>query len=476
MISKTEILFNSGDSPVIFTIPTYRPQEVAETVARYSESFGNYGYSVPIVVFDDSKGEESRKKALNSFSNAEIDYSGKIWYVGELEKRKFLSKLEIKTKINSTLLKKIFKPSYGGNRNFTLAYTIGNLFVSSDDDMHPVALFEPRKGLGEDEIAKGRYVHKEGRYRTTPDNILVSFLEVLGKNVNEVPDTYLRGNLVQDSSAELLTNNTKPDALTSSNKLTLMRGQVSPTSIVKLAQTFRTGSSDVDSKDYVNEFLRNPALVTMSDLSKVYVLSDYQPCVTKVNWRMDCGVAGYDNREGLPPFIPTSLRFEDYMFRIWSQKKDIASAHVDATQTHRRSPNNRPSLASDFLNEEVSAILKDELRRLNTEIEDLTLTFDDGLHVDKDQINEIFSRGQKLYAKAQSKSNDTYDRKGYYIQFANALFEAYNRFDKEAFYQNISETLKIEVDTLKQTLDVWPKIVEESRKIPKFAKLIELDK
>jgi len=253
MVSKTEARFNPGDSPAVFTIPTYRPQEVAETVARYSESFGNYGYSVPIVVFDDSKGEESRKKELNSFSHAEIDYSGKVWYVGELEKKRFLSRLETKTKIKPTLLKKIFKPSYGGNRNFTLAYTIGNLFVSSDDDMHPVALFEPRKGLDEDEIAKGRYVHKEGRYRTTPDNILVGFLEVLGKTVDEVPDTYLRGNLVQDSSAELLTNNTKPDALTSSNKLTLMRGQVSPKAIVKLAQTFRTGSSDVDTKDYVNE-------------------------------------------------------------------------------------------------------------------------------------------------------------------------------------------------------------------------------
>src|SRR3990167_6085505 len=183
MVSKTEARFNPGDSPAVFTIPTYRPQEVAETVARYSESFGNYGYSVPIVVFDDSKGEESRKKALNSFSHAEIDYSGKVWYVGELEKKRFLSRLETKTKIKPTLLKKIFKPSYGGNRNFTLTYTLDNLFVSYDDDMHPVALFEPRKGLDEDEIAKGRYVHKEGRYRTTPDNILVGFLEVLGKTV-----------------------------------------------------------------------------------------------------------------------------------------------------------------------------------------------------------------------------------------------------------------------------------------------------
>ena len=26
-----------------------------------------------------------------------------------------------------------------------------------------------------------------------------------------------------------------------------------------------------------------------------YVLTNFRPCVTKKNWRMDCGVAGYDN-------------------------------------------------------------------------------------------------------------------------------------------------------------------------------------
>lgn len=465
--------FISGDSPAIFVVPTYRPQEVGETVARYSENFRSFGYSVPIIVFDDSKGEESRKKALKSFVEAEIDYPGKIWYVGELEKQRFLSELKTKTKISSRLLQKIFRPSYGGNRNFTLVYTLNNLFISSDDDMYPMALFERQKGLKEGEITKGRYVPKESRYRTTPDDILVGFLEVLGKSVAEAPDSYEKGNTIQDSNTDLLTNNTKSGALNSPNTLSLIRGEVSPTAIIKLAQTFRTGSSDVDSKDYVEEFLRNPILVTMNDLSKVYVISDYKPCITKVNWRMDCGVAGYDNRQGLPPFIPTSLRFEDYMFRIWSQKKDIASAHVDATQTHRRSPNNRPSLAEDYLNEELSAILKDELRRLNDGLEDIVLHFDEGFNIDLDRVGEIFERGQKLYTRAQSKSKDAFDRKGHYIQFANALFNTYHRFNKSDFFQYVTNTLTAEVSLLRDTLEVWPRIIEEAEKIPKFAKPIK---
>src|SRR3989344_6377908 len=166
MANKSENHFNSGDSQAIFVIPTYRPQEVGETVARYSENFRSFGYSIPIVVFDDSKGEESRKKALRSFTEAEIDYPGSVWYVGEIEKKRFLSRLENKTKISSRLLQKIFKPSYGGNRNFTLAYTLGNLFISSDDDMYPISLFERQKGLKEGEILKGRYIPKESRYST----------------------------------------------------------------------------------------------------------------------------------------------------------------------------------------------------------------------------------------------------------------------------------------------------------------------
>jgi hypothetical protein len=40
------------------------------------------------------------------------------------------------------LVKNLFRPSYGGNRNYTLMYTLGGLMVSSDDDMRPYALME----------------------------------------------------------------------------------------------------------------------------------------------------------------------------------------------------------------------------------------------------------------------------------------------------------------------------------------------
>ena len=51
-------------------------------------------------------------------------------------------------------------------------------------------------------------------------------------------------------------------------------------------------------------FLADESQRSLSDLNDVYVLVNFRPAVTKMNWRMDCGVAGYDNTFGLPPFLP----------------------------------------------------------------------------------------------------------------------------------------------------------------------------
>ena len=73
---------------------------------------------------------------------------------------------------------------------------------------------------------------------------------------------------------------------------------------------------------------------------------------------MDCGVAGYDNTFGLPPFFPTRLRFEDYIYRLWVQQDGIVAAHVDAAQHHTRSNYMRNPPAAEIFNEEVSNLIK----------------------------------------------------------------------------------------------------------------------
>lgn len=84
-------------------------------------------------------------------------------------------------------------------------------------------------------------------------------------------------------------------------------------------------------------FLEDEDQTSLDDLNEKYVLVNFRPVVTKKNWRMDCGVAGYDNSFGLPPFFPTRLRFDDYIYRLWAQQEGLAAAHVDAAQNHIKS-------------------------------------------------------------------------------------------------------------------------------------------
>ena len=103
-----------------------------------------------------------------------------------------------------------------------------------------------------------------------------------------------------------------------------------------MAQTFRSGTNDIDAMDFADLFLDDEDQIDPDELNELYVLVNFRPAVTNRNWRMDCGVAGYDNTFGLPPFFPTRLRFEDYIYRLWIQQDGIAAAHVDAAQNHTR--------------------------------------------------------------------------------------------------------------------------------------------
>ncbi|HWA99263.1 MAG TPA: hypothetical protein VG713_12255 [Pirellulales bacterium] len=324
------------DDELFFVVPTYRLRDVSATIANYDEHLWRNGHSVPLIVFDDSSPANHEKYFPLLEQTATHN---ELYYVGPHEKEQFLSFLNgrLRDKRLESLVKNLFRPSYGGNRNYTLAYTLGGLMVSSDDDMRPYTLMEHSpESLGDDEICRGRLLKSsEDGYTRKSFDILASFMDVLGKPVSEVPDNYERGELLVDSAMDLETNSTK--GLARENSLMLRRGSVPGEAIVKIAQTFRSGTNDLDAVDYVDMFLDDEQQTSLDDLNDVYVLVNFRPVVTKKNWRMDCGVAGYDNTFGLPPFFPTRLRFEDYIYRLWVQQEGIVAAHVDAAQNHIKS-------------------------------------------------------------------------------------------------------------------------------------------
>jgi hypothetical protein len=145
------------EKELYFVIPTCRLRDVGETVEQYDEHFWRNGHSVRMIVFDDSSHSSQAKYYPNL---EQTKTHNDLYYVGPREKEQFLAYLHqrLRDKRLESLVKDLFRPSYGGNRNFTLMYTLGGLMVSADDDMRPYTLMEDSpESLEADEICRGSW-------------------------------------------------------------------------------------------------------------------------------------------------------------------------------------------------------------------------------------------------------------------------------------------------------------------------------
>jgi hypothetical protein len=446
---------------VYFVIPTYRLREVSEAVEQYDEHFWRNGHSVRMLVLDDSSPVNQQKYyPLLEQTKTHND----LYYVGPREKEQFLAYVNgrLRDKRLEGLVKNLFRPSYGGNRNCTLMYTLGGLMVSADDDMRPYTLMEySPESLGPEEVCRGR-LHKLGHngYSRKSFDILRSFLDVLGKPVAEVPDNYERGELLVDTAMELETNASK--GLAHENSLVLQRGHLPDSATVKMAQTFRSGTNDIDAIDYVEMFLDDEAQSDPDDLNAVYVLVNFRPAVTKKNWRMDCGVAAYDNSFGLPPFFPTRLRFEDYIYRLWVQQEGIAAAHVDAAQNHIKSNYMRNPPAAEIFNEEVSNLLKRKIKASVSRLDELSIAFDYEGEVTAQDAQEILDKIARLYGRAlETAETATCPKRAEALRlFAANLHKAFYGFEPDFFQQNLLRIVDDVVSIIKGSIELWPTLVE----------------
>ncbi|MEJ1961089.1 MAG: hypothetical protein WDO56_05875 [Gammaproteobacteria bacterium] len=450
-----------GEKDLSFVIPTYRLREVGTTVQEYDEHFWRNGHAVPIVVFDDSSpaNQEKYYPLLE-----QIETHNEVYYVGPKEKEEFIGYLNqrITDKRLQGLVKSLFRPSYGGNRNCALMYTLGGAVVSADDDMRPYSLMEHSpESLEADEVCRGR-LHRKGEngYGRKSFDILTSFMDVIGKPVSEAPDNCDRGELLVDTAMDLETN--ASTGFARANSLLVKRGEVPGEAIVKMAQTYRSGTSDIDAVDYVEMFLENESQTDPSELNDIYVLENFRPVLTKKNWRMDCGVAAYDNTYGLPPFFPTHLRCEDYIYRLWVQQGGIAAAHVDAAQNHIKSNYMRNPPASEILNEEVSNLLKRKINASLTRLDELTIAFDYQGEVTAQDAEEILEKICRLHRRAMQASAVAKDpqRAEALRLFATNLHKAFFAFEPDFFQHNLLRSLDDVTSVIRGSIELWPTLIE----------------
>ncbi|WP_395396657.1 hypothetical protein WBP07_28705 [Novosphingobium sp. BL-8A] len=444
-----------------FVIPTYRLRDVGDTVEAYDENFRRSGQTAPIIVFDDSS-LANHDKYYGALER--VRTHNDVFYVGPAEKEQFVSYIckRLRDKKLDVLVRNLFRPSYGGNRNFTLMYTLGDHMVSADDDMRPYALIEDSpESLAETEISRGKTIPRgtNGHCQKSYD-ILQSFRDVLGRTVAEVPPNYTLGDVLLDTSMDLETNTSL--GLARENALFMQDGKVARNAVVKMAQTFRTGTNDIDAADYIDMFLEDNDRADAEALNDLYVLVNFRPCVTNSNWRMDCGVAGYDNSTGLPPFFPTRLRFEDYIYRLWIQQPGIAAAHVDSAQIHMKNNYMREPLASELFNESICTLLKKKIRASMRKLGDISISFDYEGSVSLEDSQEILHGAQSLHSRvveAQTRARSE-ERQQALRLFASNLARTFYDFEPDFFQQNVSRMVDDEVGLIRSSLEIWPTLLE----------------
>jgi hypothetical protein len=244
----------------------------------------------------------------------------------------------------------------------------------------------------------------------------------------------------------------------------LERGTVADEGIVKIAQTFRSGTNDIDAIDFVDMFLLNENQIDPDALNDLYVLDNFRPVVTNRNWRMDCGVAGYDNSFGLPPFFPTRLRFEDYIYRLWVQQDGILAAHVDAAQHHMRNGYMRNPPAAEIFNEEVSNLIKRKIRASITCLGELGVSFEYNGEVSAGDAQEVLDKIVSLHTRALAAvtAAATSERADALRLFAANLHKAFYGFEPDFFQQNLVRIVDDVISVIKGSIELWPTLIEIS--------------
>jgi hypothetical protein len=317
------------------------------------------------------------------------------------------------------------------------------------------------ESLEDNEISRGR-LHKAGQngcVRKSFD-IMSAFLDVLGKPASEVPDNYERGETLIDTTMDLETNSSKGFA--TENTILLERGVIAEDAIVKIAQTFRSGTNDIDAIDFIEMFLENENQTNPESLNDIYVLENFRPVITNSNWRIDCGVAGYDNTFGLPPFFPTRLRFEDYIYRLWVQQKNLVAAHVDAAQHHTKSNYMRNPPASEILNEEIANLLKRKIHSSMTSCDELGISFEYSGEVTAHDAEGILEKITGLHKRAllAAESAKGQERVDSLRMFATNLEKAFYGFEPDFFQHNLVRIVEDAIGVIESTLELWPTLVE----------------
>lgn len=452
----------------VLAIPTYRATDIAQTVSLYGQNFKRHGHDVPIMVFDDSNRSNARiSEGSLRIASQRLGSQQQVWYVGPYEKARF--KQGLKDRLgpeHDSTVDKIFKPSYGGNRNFVLVYTLGDHFISVDDDIRPMGLFTSSGNTQTTDnsqlISRGRFLF-EREVTGIPlidQDVITGYQKFLGTKVRDHLGRVTMGSDVKDPNVDDLgfTQGSLDEGL-----MIALPGKVPHDAIIKIAQTHITGDADIDSADLVHLFMETGVREVLSGhLPKKYVAEVCREAITASNNRLNGEILGYDNSDGALYFLPTALRCEDFIWRVHLEHQPkVACAYTKHAQYHERALSVRASVASDWFNELKAQQVKRRIRESVKEVGPYTMTFHTPKPISLETARDIETqiREKRDQARDISTSNG---HSAHYLRFAGELDAILQDeiVSPRQFATRLTSIVNSEFNWFNRTAALWPQILE----------------
>jgi len=326
-LNRIQKTADSSDKPppiATIGIPTCdRPELLQRALTSYIENCKEYGRKNDFVVMDDSRSSNNRRYILGMIRTLSARYKAKILYAGPEERRVFVKRLVKKGIPQDIAHFALFGMpeigcATGANRNALLLHTVGDMFLSVDDDTVCRLASPPQEG--ESMAVSSKFDPTEFRFFPNLKTALHSanFIkgdalaiheQLLGKEVGnlfcELPNT-VTSDLNQATSSFL-------------HKLQYGTGKVATTMcglIGDCAMSLPHGYLALH--DDSRRQLLSSHLHYKHALSRQVLRAVNRPTITEGALCLAYAI-GLDNRALLPPFLPV-LRNQDGLFGVLLQR------------------------------------------------------------------------------------------------------------------------------------------------------------
>jgi hypothetical protein len=146
------------------------------------------------------------------------------------------------------------------------------------------------------------------------------------------------------------------------------------------------------------------------------------------------------------------------------QQDGVVAAHVDAAQHHTRSGYMRNPPAAEIFNEELANLIKRKIKASVTRLDELSVAFDYNGEVSAADAQEILDKIVSLHTRALAAAPraPTPERADALRLFAANLNKAFYGFEPDFFQQNLVRIVDEVITVIKDSIELWPTLVEIS--------------